>query len=654
MREQKYITPLKSHSLPHSVVSLSVKTVAAPYAGKSDGVLEVFHCAFAAHHTVRDGVSVNCIECSFSTPSEFWAWIPGTVRHGKTTWIVADDLAMSLTALGVWNELKRESLMLLDIRDCIDTFGELRTEKRPWKGLFVDADPPNILSVRLHNRGVLCFVDLRNYFDGGIASVSKALKLPQMLPCNARSPDDAWISGAKRDAQIISKGTLGLIDWLKCNKLGTLKMTAASIAMSAYRTKFLGKPIKIERPDSVKQLERQSYYGGRCEVLHQGVYPHRVWEFDVQSMYASVMLNNAFPVECVCHGDARSSPFANNADPGFFTCSEVLIQSENATYPIKFRNATLWCCGHFWTTLCGPELRRAWTLGHIVGYGNWSQYRCVPIFREYVDYFWAMREEYRRNGNELYRQLCKLMLVGLFGKFAQRSPRWQVCDLPPDEWAWGTRVYRDFSTKETRTFRSIAGVIYEQAKPSDAKGTFTAISSWTTSYARERIAQLVGIAGTRNTLYVVTDALYVNANGRHKLQDAGEVSSGTLGKLSEKYSGNSAEFSGVHSYIIGSKRVFGGATLNHHIEADGTIVEHVRQSMPDVVSHEPLPGVVTYTRRKKPLVQHKRGIVMADGWIKPLWIKLPLPEHRDRFRQLDNLPGVDELCQPLESNASYF
>lgn len=619
-------------ALPGSIVFVDTETAPSGQPEYETRKLQKLLMGCATYVRLEKGLPTRRKQTVFTTADEFWTWLIEVSQPGRLTWVFAHNIGFDLTVLGFWEMLHSGKWRIRD-----DDFPAIVAERKarglkPRRGFYVDSDPPVIISVT-HSTGIrVVFVDTMNYWATSLKKLGKSIGLSKLsMPANGS--DDATLTEyCRRDVDIIEKAILGLIKWVEENNYGNFKFTAASQAMAAFRHRFYHKAIVLDRPDPVVRLERAGYFGARIEMLYEGPYDAPVWELDVQAMFPTIMRDEMVPRELVnswLDGEYFMPP---PNGPGVFSLAEVLIETSTATYPLRTVNATIYPHGRYWTVLCGRELQAAFERGHVSVVGRWAHYRTANLFRDFVLHFWDKRMAARRAGNDLEDQLCKTIPAALYGKWGQLSPRWEPFAENREGPRWGQVYNVDGPTGKRTLIRYIGRYVEKQVEPHEHAMAFPAISAWITAAARQFMRRLVAIAGPRNTLYVVYDALFVNKLGYLNLLHAGEVKQNTMGKLKVKHYGESATFNGFNNYTIGDRRVLSGCKDPNESIVGDQYSQTEFQGIREIVSSRPLPGVLTEEKIIAVPRPRRRWNVQPDNYTLPLVVEAASPAHLQAIR----------------------
>jgi hypothetical protein len=636
----KFLRRNRSTASPGSIIFVDTETASETMPGYETRRLHKLVVGRATYVRLDNGLETRRKEITFTTADEFWVWLLNVSQQVRPTWVFAHNIGFDLTVLDFWDTLHTGEWRIRDDDIPIELEKRKAADLRPWRGFFVDGDPPTIISCK-HKSGLRAiFVDTMNYWPTSLKKLGKNVGLPKLEMPQADASADDWETYCARDVAIIEKAVLGLIKWVSDNDYGMFRYTASAQAMAAFRHRFYDKLINLERPDEVKKLERASYFGGRLEMLYEGKFEGKIWELDVQGMYPAIMGEEYVPRELVSswlNGEPFTPP---PVGPGRFTVAEVLIETQAETYPLRMANCTLYPQGRYWTVLCGRELEAAFERGHVSCIGHWANYQLSQLFSEFVKHFWEKRQAAYDAGNELEQQLCKTMMASLYGKFAQLNPQWKTCDSELDGPAWGRFPEMDHETQEAIICRHIGLHTERMIGKTDHSQSFTAVSSWVTSAARERMRELIGHAGKRNCLYVVYDALFVTQAGFNNLWLAGEIKPGTIGKLKVNGYADHAEFRGFNNYTMGDKRVIAGIKPDA-IEIGNHVYQQTEfQGIADIISSKPPDGVFVGIQSVRAPGIKKHGGKDSTPWTVPIEVTADKPSNLQAIRT-GQLPRFD-------------
>ena len=455
--------------------------------------------------------------CRFSAAEDFWGFVCSRLHKRIPLWCFAHNLVFDFTICGGWHELDRGTLILSD-RDLSPEEKRKHPKRRtPWDGLLIADDPPTVFQLRHREGGTIYFVDTLNYWRTSLEKLGQSVGLAKLAMPGFDADDATWSEYCERDVEVVERAVCGLISWVRDNDFGKFRFTGPSQAMAAYRHRYNQGGIELHDLRPVRRLERAAYYGGRLEMFRAGKIRQKTYELDVASMYPYVMREGAYPCQLIGSSWHRGHPTPAPEELDETYAAEVRIKDTTQSFPLRCRQGTIYPIGEYWTYLCGAELQRAVEAGSIREVGKWSRYKCRPLFREWVDDLWSLRQRYEREGNNLQATFVKLLLNSLYGKFGQKSVEW-VESVKPDEFPrWGQHSQYRVESGRREHYRVLADRCQQKVDADEHALAFPAIAAWITAAAREHLRNLMVTAGPKNVYYCVTDALYCNQAGFDRL-----------------------------------------------------------------------------------------------------------------------------------------
>lgn len=279
------------------------------------------------------------------------------------------------------------------------------------------------------------FIDSLKIINQSVESMPKTFKIPENkleIDYNAprevghvlTSEEEAYV---KNDVVIVAKALKYLFD------MGLTKMTAGSNALSEYkeimklnRFRNLYKPLNYEIDKDI----RKSYRGGftYCNPLYKGKEVGSGEVLDVNSLYPSVMYNEILPFgePFFFEGEYKE----DKVYPLYIqrlTCSFKIKEGKIPTIQIKHsrfvENEYLTDSGiePVALTLTSIDLKLfleqydVWDLNYESG---WKFKGMRGLFTDYIDKWIKVKNESTISGNKGMRQVAKIMLNSLYGKFA--------------------------------------------------------------------------------------------------------------------------------------------------------------------------------------------------------------------------------------------
>lgn len=607
-----------SNALPKFVIAYDTETYREQCDISGRSFSHRFRLGVAIVYRLTKGVVETEGTYRLHSPGEFWSLVHSLSSPQYTVWIVAHNALFDMIVSEIADQFERAQLVIdwprskrkaedNDESNCLT------------QALCIIESPPTIIAARSTiSNGRLVIVDTLNWFPLPLSELGAAIGLPKLKMPPFTHSDDIWFEYCYRDAQIVGRSFVELMQWVRANDLGMFRYTGAAQAMAAYRHRFMPCAIYCHDNTEVKKLERQSYFGGRTEVFKMGSIGLTVHQLDVNSLFPSVMRKNTYP--CLLNRSELRDSYDRPPENLNWAAAvaEVVVCSAKGVFPVRTDKGVTYPVGEYATTLAGKELELAYRCGLIVSVKSWAEYKLADLFTTWVDAMWGMRQTYKAAGNSTYDQFTKRLLNSLYGKFGQLSPKWvnvsdNIAALP-----WSSWTSTDTSTGERQNLRSFGWQVQLQAGRAEPENNFIAISSFVTAAARVRMNWLRFIAGESNVYYQGVDSLVVTDDGLGRLTAAGECSETELGKLRHQLTVNSGEILGCSDYVLGDKVVLSGRSLQTEETAAGELLQHRFSSAKYMFTGAPINEVMEDVTSWQRASNYHKGTVGTDGWVSPL------------------------------------
>jgi hypothetical protein len=629
-----------SSAIPRYIIALDTETLPHPEDLNGRRFAHRFRLAVAITGRYRDGKITAVQKHRLTSKAAVWRLIKQFSGMNYTTWIVCHNALFDMVISGLPEEFENASLSI----DCPRSVRKQPSngmERPDQTGIVCIESPPFILGVRVGaSQGRCIIIDTLNWFQCPLADLGRNVGLEKLRMPQFADSDENWFAYCERDTEITFNSFVRLLQWVKDNDMGMFRWTGPAQAMAAFRHRFMEHDILAHDNLPAKIVERSAYFGGRFECWKLGPINETVHQYDVNSLFPSVMRDNLFPVAL----DNYTLPTRYDSAIGFGldnSCiAEVEIETRTANYPLRLKQGVCYPVGRFKTTLAGPELMQAVESGIVRSARAICQYRLAPIFTKYVDALYQMRQQYKDSGNLLYDRFCKTLLNSLYGKFGQRSPNWVNVSGHEHALPWSTWVETNPITLEREVYRSVGYQVQKQQDREDRHhadmtvgewsdhasrfgqgeidSSFVAISAFVTAYARIRMNQLRTIAGDPNVLYQGVDSLVVTNAGRERLENARQISESQLGMLRLQLSANYGWINGCSDYSIGSKIVISGLARPTGNKQEIEALQRTFAIKPYLFSGVPCDTVTEQLSEWRKTATYWKGNANSDGYVTPL------------------------------------
>jgi DNA polymerase type B, organellar and viral len=392
------------------------------------------------------------------------------------------------------------------------------------------SDPPVILSGMLYGRRVMV-VGIGNWLSDWQSSEPNAA-----LWCENRANAASPSVGDRKAAARLAVGSAasavaGILRFVHREDLGHLKPTVGGQSLQAFRHLYPPDRLLIHDNVSALGLERDAALGQPIRQDARGEIPGPIYCCDVNSLYPWVMYSYPYPRKLLWHVERPTVERLRDSAAQCLLIARVSGYDPQREYLVQRDQACRWESDLRSDVLVGPDLDSALSRGVISEVHAAAGYEAAMGFEGWGQWAWELRQRYRDDDSDYYRELAKMLGVALWGAFAGRNSRWAASDHPhPDGQLYGrfTACTVDGQLEE---YRVIAGVVDRLDHQCEPDNSCPQLSAYVACYARMHMDNLRAIAGAGNVLYQCADALHVNQAGLAAFVHAGLIAPNDFGQL---------------------------------------------------------------------------------------------------------------------------
>ena len=525
----------------------------------------------------------------------FYAWLTGQLKSHVSTRIMSANIWFDFRNARLYNHMKKDQWQ------CVSDFSKGHTL---------------IFTFKRGNHRIE-FVNIQNYFNVPVKIIGQSVGLPKLDVDFAAANDQELLTYCKRDVEIIFKAFRDLYLFIRENKFGSIPYTLPGVSFSCFTHSFMKRQINVHVEKQVLELERQAYFGGRCECFFigrpaKGIY----YKVDINSMYPYIMRSNEFPVKFIKKGKNIDPASIIKIAPLYCFMAKCEIETDDPVYPYRNSDKLIFPTGRFITALTTPSLIYGIRNGHVKKVLSVACYRKANIFKGFVDYFYNKRLEFRLSNNPAFAYLCKLILNSLYGKFGQRSSR-LVYTGRNEKAVDIRRLIIDHKTHKVSTHQVFFGheTITDQGED-EASNSMPAISAHVTDYARLYLWKLIKAAHLPNCFYCDTDSIIVNQAGLNNLTTY--LNPDQLGMLKIESSARRVNLRGAKNYTFGSDTRIKGIPRKAIKNKDGSFTYPVFPGMIAELRQGLKEDYRIETQTKRLSGVYDKGIVTESGRVIPI------------------------------------
>ena len=554
----------------------------------------------------------------FNEPNEFWEWVKTKSRPKETTWIFAHNVSFDSVILDLVGMLVRKQWRVTKPYARRDP----ATGKEFLNGMFVIDGPPFILSLQDPDGCRYLLADTLNYWRRPLEQLGRSAGIPKLPMPSPSAEAFEWRRYCMRDVRIIEHAVVELLLWWREQDLGNWRWTAPSLAMAAFRHKFMTHDIIFHDEPKARQLERAAYFGGQTEAYFLGPYDKPVWQYDVVSLYPKVMQDELYPSKLLDYREVVAFTEAMPMHEPSAAIAQVEVDLRWHTLPHRTPAGPVYATGRGTMVLAGPELHWAVENGLVRRWGSWATYKLEPLFREFVEYFAPLKEHYTATDEPIKREFVKMVMNSLYGKFGQYGGKWRI--NPNRVGMDSPGLFREVHpfTRAVTLCLEIGDAVFDKVDGLEVEQAFPAISAFVCAHGRQYMRRLRGIAGPKNVLYQATDSLMVSEAGRGQIHESSGLLGDTLGKLQLQRSGHNADIIGLNWYRIGDEWVRGGRkktarhisdTVYSQLHFDSFVQSLCRMQREQSTD----PAVLVQSRTIHRSRDYWKARQTPSGWLKP-------------------------------------
>lgn len=378
-----------------------------------------------------------------------------------------------------------------------------------WKLDFsYDQGMTYILSIRKDTRNIKV-LSTTNYFPYSLKRIGKLMGKEKREISFSGCSREELSDYCRRDVEIIKDAMEYWFNFLDIHDLGNFALTRASQALTAYRHRFKNPHLTVAADTDIKEWERKAYFGGRVECFEIGEISGGPFiTLDVNSMYPHVMRSREYPIRFLDYSDnPRTELFSRNLEK-YCVIAGVRLKTDEPAYPFLVNGKLIFPVGAFDTYLCTESMRYAWEKGHVEQVHDIAYYEKAHIFDNYVDFFMELKEQYGRSENWLMRDMVKILLNSLYGKFGQKKPVIEDEDDETYDGYWREEI-ADLITGELITVTKLFNRRITTSGYTSGRWSMPSIAAHVTDYARMYLWHLIRSVGTDRVLYCDTDSIKI-------------------------------------------------------------------------------------------------------------------------------------------------
>lgn len=334
----------------------------------------------------------------------------------------------------------------------------------------------------------------------------------QPLP-HEDDPDDKWLARCKTDADILHDAMLTLMDWWDDNELGNWTVTGSASGWNALRHRPSADRILIRPDDDECDHDRRAIYGGKRYAYYSGDSTvGRYTEIDIEKAYTTACRDLPLPVGRQC--TFLSLP----VDHKWLDCTrwgvvaKVTISTDEPRWPVRAGNAVWYPVGEFITTLAGPDVLEARTLGALVAVGPGWLHKLGYALRPWAEWCIDSMADDNTATPDVAKLVHRMWARSAVGKWAQRG--FEVVELgPAPNQGWHYEEAWHHGKNVPAGIVDFGGTRYQVAAVNQSDNAYPAVLAFVESYVRVALGRAMAATGDAHMVQCDTDGYICDRAG---------------------------------------------------------------------------------------------------------------------------------------------
>lgn len=593
VRRPHYLTLNYSTQKPTRHIFFDVETYAKSYDDKIKE--QKVRLGYALYWRRRPERSDDTLLWSYFTDIDvFWHFVLSHVNDKETLYLVSHNITFDFMVCDGFNYLKLAGFELTSIYT---------------KGMTV------IIKMK-KGKSKIVILNNTNWFQCKLETLGEAVGLKKLKVDFSEVSDEDLKVYCKRDVEILYKAWQTWYKFLDTHNLGCWSTTLPGQAFNAFRHRFMKHKLLVHCHEKALKLERSSYHGGRSSVYFCGSLTNqKFYKLDINSAYPFAMMNTEVPIKFLFYTERITLQYLLDHLSSHAIIADVELDCDENPFPVISDGHIVYPIKRFRTVLTTPELIYAAKRNWIKHVYCAAFYQKAIIFKEYVEYFYKLKEQYRKDNNVAFYYLTKLLLNSLYGKFGQTvsnfTPFCEVCEELKD-----VKAIIDTKTGKPINLYQFGDTLWKEEKGSETSESIPGIAAHITANTRLYLHNLRLIAGIKHCYYSDTDSLIVDETGLKNLEPY--LSQEKIGGLKIEAYAESVEIKAPKTYRFGDDWKRKGIPASSEHVAENTWQFDMFPSL-RTLARKPLK-IPYWTRRTLRTLTYKvyDGIVTETGWIVPL------------------------------------
>lgn len=463
--------------------------------------------------------------------------------NGSRLYCVVEDGADGLTLAGFWDWIESGRM---SIRPHGATASNIIDPSQDRKKRYLPmcmTSAADVIGVN-HQSGSIRFIHPKNHSFGISREQTPHTLYPDDMEQIGKYLGDKWHDWPMEARSLaLLRYYQHLQRWWILGNCGTWQDTIGAMGLSWWKRHVPKRSVLIHDCESAHAAECSACYGGRQQVFYFGrqldqagkreygkiipptqyapVMQETLFDVDFRSMYASIMLNEKFPVKLLDTVQRKTPDQIYHLTDDLCILATCRIKTDTNWHPYRRSRGVCYPTGEWVTTLTTPEYRYAYERGEIITVDQAFTYQQGRPLKEFAERALGLRRIADLCRDGFATMLFKSVANALTGKFAARKCRW--IDAPKVRACvqWGEFGYSPSPPGKPTRARAIGGRVQVMDRTDTRTPGLTAIYAHITAYGRLLSQRVLSAAGHRQCVYWDTDGGLFTQTGLDRLKASG-------------------------------------------------------------------------------------------------------------------------------------
>lgn len=434
--------------------------------------------------------------CVFDTPEALWKWVSDYTRRGERTVVWAHNLAHDVRISSALEILPRHGFKL------------------EWCNLDSSVSSMTWRS----DHGTIVFADTWTWLPVPLQGIGVDIGIPKFPMPRDDADRNEWDRYCMRDAHIVYRCVVQLLDFVHMENLGNWQPTGAGMAYAAWRHRFMSHKILVHADERALAAERKAMHTGRAEAWQHGRLARGIWtELDMRKAYVTIASECDVPIKLKYRTGAISNAQYRDLCTRYAYLAKCHVTTSVPCVPYHTGTKTLWPVGEFTSWLWDTEVNLLLEAGQQVRILDGYAYTRAPALQQWAQWVLSMIDKDRDDVPPVVKTWLNHCGRALIGRISLRAPTWEYHGENPGDYTGITRV-TDCATGLTSRLMHVGDRTLIETARTEGRDSLPQITGWIMAECRARLWRAVSAVEPSGLAHVDTDSLLLSRAALAALQ----------------------------------------------------------------------------------------------------------------------------------------